>query len=234
MTTQEKPGCLASLLQMLGIGKQDNGFTFREDESEKLEPEILPYHLRDDFLSNAETSFFQVLKTMTGNHLIICPQVSLSAVFFVSRGESFQAYQNKIDRKRVDFLLCDSNTLKPLLAIELDDSSHARPDRQERDSFVEDVFEAARLPLVHIPVQQSYNTRELGALFQAALQRKSVDIPIETPPAGPQVEPPLCPKCGLPLVLRTAHRGNTPGKQFYGCQNYPRCRVVVPLKESST
>jgi very-short-patch-repair endonuclease len=228
MTTQ-KPGCLASLLRMFGLGKQDSGITVRY-----LEPDKLPYRLRDDFLSSAEKSFFQVLKTMIGDRLIICPQVSLAALFYVPRSESFQTYQNKIDRKRVDFLLCDPKTLKPVFAIELDDSSHERPDRQERDAFVEEVFEAAELPLVRVPAKQAYNTRELIALFQAATQEKSAGNPIERPSASPKVEPPVCPKCGIPMMLRTAKRGNTPGKQFYGCPNYPRCQVVIPITLSGT
>lgn len=34
----------------------------------------------------------------------------------------------------------------------------------------------------------------------------------------------ICPKCGSELVLRIAKRGDSLGKQFYGCSNYPRCR----------
>jgi ssDNA-binding Zn-finger/Zn-ribbon topoisomerase 1 len=32
------------------------------------------------------------------------------------------------------------------------------------------------------------------------------------------------------MLLRTAKKGNTPGQQFYGCPNYPRCRAVIPIK----
>ncbi len=222
--TAEKSGCLAAIFRKFGLEKHDNGITVHV-----YEPEELPYRLRDDFLSPAEASFFHVLRSMVGGGLVIFPQVSLAALFYVPRSEFFQTYQNKIDRKRVDFLLCDPKTLKPVFAIELDDSSHARPDRQERDAFVEEVFAAAQLPLVHVPVRQSYNTQELIALFQTAIQKKPSATPIEKPPVGTDAQPPLCPKCGVPLVLRTAKRGNTPGQQFYGCPNYPRCRVVVPI-----
>jgi hypothetical protein len=222
MTTQ-KPGCLISFLQLFGLGKQNTDFINNPIESLNL-----PYRLRDDFLSNAETSFFQVLKTVIGDRLIICPKVALSELFFVANGESYQAYQNKIDRKRVDFLLCDPKTLKPIFAIELDDTSHELSARQERDAFVKKVFATAQLPLVRVPAQQAYNTHELIALFQAALQKKSAGDAIKKPNASPQGIP-LCPKCGIPMVLRTAKRGNTPGQQFYGCPNYPRCKVVVPF-----
>jgi restriction system protein len=41
---------------------------------------------------------------------------------------------------------------------------------------------------------------------------------------------PSCPSCGSKLVLRTARRGNRPGKQFWGCRNYPRCRYTMQAK----
>ncbi len=37
----------------------------------------------------------------------------------------------------------------------------------------------------------------------------------------------MCPRCGAPMVLRTARQGARAGKQFYGCSNYPRCRGIV-------
>ena len=42
---------------------------------------------------------------------------------------------------------------------------------------------------------------------------------------------PLCPKCGAPMVLRTAKRGERAGKQFYGCSMYPKCRGIVNVGE---
>ena len=37
---------------------------------------------------------------------------------------------------------------------------------------------------------------------------------------------PSCPKCGGPMVLRTATRGPSAGSKFYGCQKYPACRGI--------
>ena len=36
----------------------------------------------------------------------------------------------------------------------------------------------------------------------------------------------LCPWCGKKLVLRTAKKGNSAGRQFYGCSGFPKCRYV--------
>jgi predicted RNA-binding Zn-ribbon protein involved in translation (DUF1610 family) len=38
-----------------------------------------------------------------------------------------------------------------------------------------------------------------------------------------------CPKCGKPMILRTARSGNNQGKQFWGCSNYPKCRMVKQI-----
>lgn len=36
----------------------------------------------------------------------------------------------------------------------------------------------------------------------------------------------LCPRCGKPLVLRTAKKGDHAGEQFYGCSGFPGCRYM--------
>lgn len=72
---------------------------------------------------------------------------------------------HKIDRKHVDFLLCDPVTMRPMVGIELDDNSHQRPDRQERDAFVDQAFQAAGLPLLHVAVKRAYVVTELEALL---------------------------------------------------------------------
>jgi restriction system protein len=39
---------------------------------------------------------------------------------------------------------------------------------------------------------------------------------------------PACPRCGSPMVLRTARRGAHAGDAFWGCSTYPRCRETLP------
>lgn len=52
----------------------------------------------------------------------------------------------------------------------------------------------------------------------------------ETESARPaEVSAPVCPKCGKPLVLRTAKKGANVGKQFYGCSGFPQCRYIQQL-----
>ncbi len=215
-TSSEEPkGCLAAILRLFGINL---GEVAKSTTS-------LPYRLRDDFLSPAEYSFYRVLISAIGDRAVVCPKVNLNDVFFVSRPNENQAYRNKIDRKHVDFLLCHPTTMKPLAGVELDDSSHQRADRRARDAFVDQVFAAARLPIVHVVARASYNAEALGKELASCLNGTSESVVAAV--AIQESGPPICPKCGISMVQRTASKGANKGNQFWGCRNYPKCREVV-------
>lgn len=188
-----------------------------------------PYLVRDDFLSPAEQSFYLTLRHTIADQALICPKVSLADLFYVKSNNpsKFRAYTNKIDRKHVDFLLCHPKTAKPLLGIELDDQSHQKRGQQERDEFLEMVYQAAALPLVRIPVQKAYSTTELDALLKPHLNTDIIEPPGQPEPTEKSDNPPLCPKCGNEMVLKTAKKGSNQGKQFWGCPDYPRCRGIL-------
>lgn len=196
-------------------------------------PTTLPFKLRDDFLSNAELSFYQVLRGVVAQRALVFTKVNLGDLFFVATGDQRKnrALANRIDRKHVDFLLCDPKTVRPIVAIELDDKSHERPDRMERDELVQGVFSAAGLPLIRIAVKASYAPLDAEALISPYLKplaAATVPVqPMETA-AAPSDRTPVCPKCGATMLLRTAKTGANAGGKFWGCPNFPRCRAVFP------
>lgn len=198
-------------------------------------PQSLPYRLRDDFLSPNELSFYRVLVSLLGTDFVVQSKVRLADIFFVAQQDASFSHFNRISQRHLDFLVCDSATMRPVLGIELDDSSHDREDRKERDRFVDSVFQSARFPLVRIRAQRSYNPRVIGeqiAPFLKQTKNTQVRSPqgaVRQTTPGAAAGVPLCPKCGIPMVLRTVAQGEHKGKQFYGCQNYPRCREVLPV-----
>lgn len=42
-------------------------------------------------------------------------------------------------------------------------------------------------------------------------------------------EDPVCPECKVRMVLRIA-QGAGGGAKFWGCRNYPKCRVTIEIK----
>lgn len=217
MSNGEPQGCLTALLGLFGIGPPTSGAV-----------EQLPFRLRDDFLSPAEASFYQLLLRAVGQRVHVFAKVNLADLFFVvskEKGSGAQSQRNKIDRKHVDFLLCDPRTLKPCCGIELDDASHRRGDRQARDSFVDAVFAAAGLPLLRVTAKTGYSPTELATLIEPHLE--SPQTPTRQTVDTGAASAPLCPKCEVPMIQRQSRTGTRSGQVFWGCPNYPRCRETV-------
>lgn len=252
MPPQEKFSLLRTVLKTLGLSPEaidditDRIADFLSEKDPKAPArQVYPYLLRDDFVSRAEHSFFLVLKSVIPDTVLISPKVSLGDLFYVKSSDpsEYRTLTNKIDRKHVDFLLCDAKTLRPLAGIELDDKSHQRSDRQVRDEFVEQVFQAARLPLLRFPAQFSYSQAEVGAALRpyfGKIETPATPAPIAAPrvvPVAPVTPPapvnaaPACPKCGSEMVLRTAKSGANAGEQFWGCPDYPKCRGVLKFEK---
>ena len=224
----ENPGCLGAFFRMFG-GRPSAATDPASTE--------LPYRLRDDFLSPSELAFYRVLVTTVDGTAAVLTKVNLSDLFFVSRSRQNAAYRNRIDRKHVDFLLCDATTMRPRVGIELDDRSHDAANRKERDRFVERVFETAGLPLVRVPLRSGYSVIELRSLLAPHVQANRIVEVGSADPIDGEVEPSeatgqgrTCPKCGVPMVIRTASRGERRGERFYGCPNYPRCRETAAME----
>ncbi|HYO87319.1 MAG TPA: DUF2726 domain-containing protein [Candidatus Limnocylindrales bacterium] len=242
MTTYEKKGCLSLLYGTL-FGDSRNTVRhpiyedqLSEDFPEAPQPPTYEYRLKKSLLTPAELEFFWILTTTVNGRAMICPQVRMADIF--SGTQWGYASLNRIAQRSVDFLLCDPTTMKPVAAIELDDSSHQRENRQARDIEVDAIFQSARLPLLHQPVQRSYDVRELATLLAAVLPPAPHSVPQPSPQAAKPYSAlltsaptngtsPVCPKCGIPMVERTVSKGPNQGRKFYGCRNYPNCREVI-------
>lgn len=122
------------------------------------------YELRGAILTKAERSFLGALEEALPSGVGLLAKVRLGDIFQPKKGLNPSARTkagNRINSKHVDFLLVRASDLVPMAGIELDDASHARRDRQNRDEFVNAVFRSASLPLLHIPAQSSYSVAAL-------------------------------------------------------------------------
>lgn len=70
-------------------------------------PVHYPYGKRK-FLSAAELTFFRVLKNQLPPEWHLVTKVNLADLFFVRQPHRNQAARNRIDRKHVDFVICDA------------------------------------------------------------------------------------------------------------------------------
>jgi hypothetical protein len=140
------------------------GFIFYINYKESEEKAELPYKKKEWLMTKAEIEFYNVLKQVAGDRYYIIPQVKISSLVYVSGTKNYKTYLNKIDRKTIDFVLFNSQ-FSPIIAIELDDSSHNNLSRKERDDFVDKVMNAISLKIVHIKASYNYNLEEINKLI---------------------------------------------------------------------
>jgi len=132
------------------------------------------YHYRytpkPRLMTQAEQHLFDFLSQHFAAHFHLFPQIHLDTLFdHVIKGQSWQGALSHIQRKSVDFVICDKQHMKPLMAIELDDHSHDRPDRVERDAAVEAIFNRVDLILLRIPSDWSQSADKLRARLDELL-----------------------------------------------------------------
>ncbi len=169
MPESQKSGCLLAIFNVF------RGINSPLEETPEPAPDQsdngpLPYRRKDYLLTKAERSFFGVLQHAVNEEYLIFSKVRIGDLLYVRKGtEKRQRFQNYINQKHVDFVLCDKESVKPLLVIELDDSSHQSNRRRKRDNFVDRAMQAAELSILHIPAQQAYNVRELTDQIQSAV-----------------------------------------------------------------
>lgn len=151
MASNERSGCLLAFFKPFG-----------KSPPPAEEPVRLPYRRKDYLLSKAERSFYGVLTDAVAEEYRVFAKVRLADLVWIPKGtEKRQSYFNRIQAKHIDFVLCDRSTVRPVLAIELDDASHQRQARQTRDAFMDQALAAAELPLLRVPARSAYHVDEL-------------------------------------------------------------------------
>lgn len=123
------------------------------------------YIKKDYLLTQQELKFYKLIKMITDkNNLNIFSQVALYEIIKSKNIKDF----NKIKSKTIDFVITDSNC-KIKLCIELDDPTHIKENRQQRDKFIENLFNQLNIKLIRIPVQSYYNLKQLEEKIKESL-----------------------------------------------------------------
>lgn len=117
------------------------------------------YTKNEKLLTPMETRFYRLLMKIIGRDLLIFAKVRLGDLMEAHPGMDKVKRRiafNKVACKHVDFVICNKE-LEILLCIELDDKSHERKDRKERDAFVDTAFKSAGINLLHVSGKKYYD-----------------------------------------------------------------------------
>lgn len=122
------------------------------------------------FMSKAEHECFDVITKAVGDKYIVFAQVHLPTIIDNKViGQNWLYAFRHISQKSVDFVLCDKAYISPVLAIELDDSTHELPERQARDGEVERVLKSAGVPLLRLENHGQFNPVDIAQKITHAL-----------------------------------------------------------------
>lgn len=107
-------------------------------------------------LTQREKYLFEMIERMNLGKCFA--KVRVADIITTNRRE--YRYSNKITQKHVDIVIVD-DTYKPIIVIEIQDSSHYKSDRMTRDRFLKKVFSDAKIPLLFLWGSNHEKLREL-------------------------------------------------------------------------
>lgn len=109
----------------------------------KTENEIHKYESKN-LATNNEMYFYNIIENHFGNKYKIQTQVNLASIIEKTNNDKFR---NELFRN-IDIGIFEKENLKPLLLIEINDSTHNQTKRQYRDIKVKEICNEANIKLI--------------------------------------------------------------------------------------
>lgn len=126
-----------------------------ENKTAEDSPSEPQYRVKPSIMNKSEQAFFYELQKQLPTDYHIFPNMRIADILEAVDGKGFYKRRNEILPKHVDFLVCD-RYFKPMVAIEVNGSSHLRTDRIESDDLKQKIFKDAQLPLEVVDVGTSF------------------------------------------------------------------------------
>lgn len=115
---------------------------------------------------NEQRFFYCLTRAVPKYHIAV--QVSLSAMI-----ESEYFARSQYRTYYADFVICDKQTFKPLLVIELDDRTHNSQKRYQQDVRKNTILHEANIPLYRMTAKMKYDTAEIKNIIAPILSGES-------------------------------------------------------------
>lgn len=141
---------------LINKNKVNKSITKKEQQSRNL------YNKKTHYLSNIEYRFYKFLKRNFKRYLIF-PQINLAALI-----DKKGTYRNELFRN-IDFGIF-THDLQVLCLIELNDNSHLKHTRIERDYKVNQLLAEVKIPLVTIWLKDKLTAQQIIKQIKCAVK----------------------------------------------------------------
>lgn len=126
-------------------------------------PTGLPLFFGKSPLTDVEQTLYHRMTEAIPDYIVLA-QVQVSQIVGIHKGPLWQTWFNKISRKSIDFLICRPD-FSIVAAIELDESSHDREERQLADADKDIALTAAGIRLIRWRVKSLPSVELIRAAF---------------------------------------------------------------------
>lgn len=125
------------------------------------------YFVKESLLTSTEIKYYNLLRSILGSEFLILPQINLASVIDKEGGSNFR---NELFRN-ADFGVFDCN-YRPIFLVEINDNTHFRKDRRERDKKVNEICNSAGLPILTLWVKDGIDLAVIKKQIQKILRRQ--------------------------------------------------------------
>lgn len=152
---------IAGIFLMFGKGARRRK-PFTPPSSTQLPDDFEKYYVpaRSLFVNKSERAFFIILSQQLSYDYLLMAKTRLEDVIGVRKTlrdpKLLWSLRGRVKSRHVDFLICARNGT-PLMAIELDGSSHGSADAENGDDLKDRIFRAAGLPFVRVSTRDDFD-----------------------------------------------------------------------------
>lgn len=115
------------------------------------------YQTKGPLFSKAENVFFHYLLRITPQGFAVMGKVRVEDLIYAVRDKGYIVGRNKIRAKHVDFVMIKIDTGEIAGILELNDNSHLRLDRKDRDEFLDQAFSSCGIKILWVTVSNNYD-----------------------------------------------------------------------------
>lgn len=175
---------------------------FSEGDNVKQKQEFNPSYYKKRITmwdSPIEKLIYNQLLEITPNRLAIIPHVSLIEIFASRRGRR----DYMLTQSHIDYLVCDKDSLAPILGIEFDGKYHNDEEQANRDRRKDELFKFHQIELMRI----NYQNYQSGEVINMVIDKLK------------KIDKVYCAMCGSEMRLVEGKNGMS---DFLGCTAYSK------------
>ena len=130
------------------------------------------------FFSVNEKRLYACLREIVGEisyaDVALFSKVRWEDIWSAERGGERMRYRGFLRSRHIDFIILNVKKNRPAILIELNDKSHRRPDRQERDRRLREFCEDTGMPLLIIRARSRYDPAEIRRKIKECMEQGGV------------------------------------------------------------